>query len=1322
MLQGRGRRRGRPGKGRTVDELSQELDRAAPLQPLLGYLNFAEGKPDVRFRKGLSDAYAFLHGRGVARPWAALSGALRARLAELHAAGAAAFRDTRQAEAALALTFDRVLPAYRAHHADLLFHQADDDLWQPFFLARVFEAVLAEGPLRRGEQELVAGVLTRLNDYVGHRPVAVLETRPRGEPYDLERVRPIPLYLQGAGVAAGRYHDLVARALDILAAADPALREEAGFDPALLEELALDPRAYDHGHPANKRPNYVFGEWDPHHIDNRGRYRRFVVRQLTLDAVLDRARGAGGLPPGEALFEAAAVLAGVILMAAGVSGAGPDTHDSSTSLATLIPRIARYRDRFYAGLLATVGGAHGQRLRREAQTAHQSFGGARQHLNQYLARHRALQLQQRHLALLLASMGYPEASRKQAARIPAASVRLLSEIHLRLTTGWLRADAGDLGGAAALLPEVEDLLRRGIACGALPDPWNVLGFQGLYPLFTAMEDSVRDTRIDELVAAVEQTFLLYARLMTEAAATGAAGLGERLAADLTRLAAWWDRFATYEVGDVRRVRGAEVVSSGRHVAAAMTRWRERGQAAADLAFWQQHLEGFRSPKAFALVVEALLDKEDYRAAMGLLVSWLGQAEQVPLEDGPHSFYALGLRWMLGVCRLAARPPGPGGTPPFRPWELAVKFLDHLEANAEEFWQVPRLDVAGTGEEEEEEEEVEDLYGAAYEGVTYEDSTADDVEGEVLEVGPRRDYDLEEEGQRLEKRLHFLAALARLWSSAARLTRAPGGPDPAAEATLTQWLARARHNYQGLLALLDAVHDHPVPEPTGATESLVEYNRRRELKEHLLHVIIAACLDTALCVGALQGRLQGLRAGGGGAPAEPPAPGRPAWEPPLIALEEALWDGDVAAARRLVADFLGRFRHEPLLFVPLSMGGHPRPMLRAAIAQTILRALAANLPRVGLLRETLEAVRAAQEMEQAQPPEGFRVTEFGRLFQAALQAAVEAVVDSSAAAGAGGEADVLPLLEQLVHPFMELWNRHSQTFLVATLETVRAEADWEALRAFIRRYGRDLFHVRFLAPGNLRGILQRGVGAYLDDLQEHPDPLHPVLLADDLSGAISREDAERHLQVILQCLLENYEEYKDYSATAPQSDYGDNLHILLDFFRLKAAYERYAWQLRPLALVHEVLARRQPDAAALWQMRFAQLAGPEAERLMRRLEALEAAHGIRLRTVADRVRERFIKPLALDRLCALIPPAMAAAGGPGAAEALGRLERELSPHLEDPSGVGLDVPPWLQRLEATVQQTRAAQTALAELAEELFRIPKVVLPPDALRAQLGGGES
>src|SRR5262249_937149 len=408
------------------------------------------GRPDPRWQRGINDAYAHFARRDEDRPWQALTEWLTARLAALQAEGTAAFRDIGQAQGVLA-GIPPVLTAYRRHHADLLFHQSDRDLFQPFFLVRVFEAIVEQGSPWEEQVRIVAGALQRLNDFVGHRPIAILETRPRGEPYDHERVRPIPLFLRGAGVGHGPYQPLVKQALDILAAAEPAIQHEAGFDPRLLDEFAFDPRAYDHGHPANRRPNYIFGEWDPHHLDDQGRFRRYVARQITLDALLERVRQPGDLDPDELLTEAAAVLAGTVLMAMGTSGASPTSHDSSATLATLMPRIARYRDAFYFHLLQALPAKHAARLRQEQELMRQPCGAARQHLNQFLPRHRAGQMQQRFLALLFAEMGYADASRDEAARIPAASVRMLSEILSRLTTAQIRADCGEPAEAAAVL-------------------------------------------------------------------------------------------------------------------------------------------------------------------------------------------------------------------------------------------------------------------------------------------------------------------------------------------------------------------------------------------------------------------------------------------------------------------------------------------------------------------------------------------------------------------------------------------------------------------------------------------------------------------------------------------------------------------------------------------------------------------------------------------------------------------------------------------------------------------------------------------------------
>jgi hypothetical protein len=1280
-----------------VGERFAELDRQVSLQGMLGYLNFAGGKADARFQKQLNDAYGFLAGKGDSFAWRSLYEMLQRKLAALKIEGSSAFRDVKQVESVLGLVFDQLLPAYRRHHADLLFHADEQDLLQPFFLARAFEAVLLQGAPWEERERIVTGALAHLNDYVGHRPIAILETRPRGEPYEHERVRPIPLYIRGAGVGWGRYQALLQQAVEILKATEPALLTEASLDPALLDEIALDSRAYDHGHPANRRPNYVFGEWDPHHLDAQGRFRRYVIRQVTLDALADRINHPGDLAPAEILFEGAAVLAGTMLMATGTSGSSPTMYDSTTTLATLMPRIARYRDLFYTRLLETMTGAHGQRLRDEASTTRQPFGGARQHLNQYLARHRAMQLQQRQLALLFAEMGYPEASRREAARIPAVSMRLQSEILTRLTTGHLLTERSDLQEAARVLPEVEDLLRRGIACGAFADPWNILGFQGLFPLFTAREDSIRDPRIDELVACIEQTFTLYSRLISEAAAAGEVGLRESLLSNLRQLAAWWDQFASAEVSDVHRVHGGETVDSARHVGAALASWHERGQAAADLAFWRQHLADFQTPKAFSLVVDALLRKEDYRAAMALLMNWLGQAEHVPLEEGDYSFHTLALRWILGFTKNREANSNT--------WPLVLRFFDYLEANAEEYWQVPTLEKDFAGEAEAGElEESESLYSAAYEAVTYHDSADDKQEGSVADGGPEEVFELEQEGDALEQSLRFLSTLARLWQIAARQ---PAAPDVRAEraATLSAWLVTARAQRERLLALLDALQEQALPQPSGSYDSLVEYDRCRVLKERLVYTAIGTCLDNALAVGALEG-VNGLAVGDSS---------RAAWEPAAIRLELALLRGDAEEARLLLPPFLKPFKEEPLLFTALSDGGQPRQILRVRIAQALLRGLATSLPRLGLLRETYQLLQTARAMEQAHPPQGRGVTEFNQLFQAAYQAVVEAVVDAAAAPAPGRDQKIVDLLEALTRPFLSLWVEHSQSLQLSTLEALAGEDEVQALREFVLSFGSDLFHAKFMTMANLRGILHRGIDAHFDYLGENPDPLQPIRLIEELDCKIKRADARRFLQCILQALVENYEEYKDYNTTTPHSDYGQNLHLLLDFLRLKAGYERHAWRLRPLVMAHEILARRgRGDLAASWYEAFARLTEDLAGQYVDRLAALEKSHGMRLRTVSDLIEERFVKPLALDRLCALIEPAMTDVRAAVTGKAFARLDKELAPLSAQPTGVGLDVPQWLRRLETEVQRVRAAQSSIAMLAEGALHVPKKVLTLEQLR--------
>src|SRR5205085_11754979 len=112
---------------------------------LLGYLNFADGRPDPKFQKGLAEAFAALLAADHPAPHAVVPGWLLHAAEGLAASGSAAFRDLSQARGVIDAAPVRVPAAYRAHHADLLAHQADPELFNAFFLARACEAVLRQG-------------------------------------------------------------------------------------------------------------------------------------------------------------------------------------------------------------------------------------------------------------------------------------------------------------------------------------------------------------------------------------------------------------------------------------------------------------------------------------------------------------------------------------------------------------------------------------------------------------------------------------------------------------------------------------------------------------------------------------------------------------------------------------------------------------------------------------------------------------------------------------------------------------------------------------------------------------------------------------------------------------------------------------------------------------------------------------------------------------------------------------------------------------------------------------------------------------------------
>ena len=195
------------------------------VEQVLGYLNFSSGASDPRFLANLNRVFEGASERcGSPVIWRAAWNSLEDDLARL-ASASATFQNAEQAACVLRLVRDQVIPGYLAFHRDLLFHQAEAGLCNSFFVGRICEAVLRQGPPWEESERITAGAIDELNDFLGHRPVAALESQ-KIEPYTHEWVRPVPLFVRGAGAAAGPYRRVVEATLKLLRQTDPELLRE----------------------------------------------------------------------------------------------------------------------------------------------------------------------------------------------------------------------------------------------------------------------------------------------------------------------------------------------------------------------------------------------------------------------------------------------------------------------------------------------------------------------------------------------------------------------------------------------------------------------------------------------------------------------------------------------------------------------------------------------------------------------------------------------------------------------------------------------------------------------------------------------------------------------------------------------------------------------------------------------------------------------------------------------------------------------------------------------------------------------------------------
>ena len=207
-------------------------------------------------------------------------------------------------------------------------------------------------------------------------------------------------------------------------------------------------------------------------------------------------------------------------------------------------------------------------------------------------------------------------------------------------------------------------------------------------------------------------------------------------------------------------------------------------------------------------------------------------------------------------------------------------------------------------------------------------------------------------------------------------------------------------------------------------------------------------------------------------------------------------------------------------------------------------------------------------------------------------------------------------------------------------------------------------------------------------------------------------------MVIEAVLENYGEYLDYNSITTQSDRGEMLYTLLDFLRLRASYDRLEWNLRPVMLVHQVLVRCGRDGAAeIWREAIAQQTAPLADEHLSRFDRLCKKYGMRLPSIAEHLAERFVRPLEIDRLCALIRPALDEIRNARPPAALGQLEEQIAAFTKEPSGAGFELPGWLEALDQELEQSQWPSAEEEETFDPHVRLPQVLLSRAEVERQI-----
>ena len=91
-----------------------------------------------------------------------------------------------------------------------------------------------------------------------------------------------------------------------------------------------------------------------------------------------------------------------------------------------------------------------------------------------------------------------------------------------------------------------------------------------------------------------------------------------------------------------------------------------------------------------------------------------------------------------------------------------------------------------------------------------------------------------------------------------------------------------------------------------------------------------------------------------------------------------------------------------------------------------------------------------------------------------------------------------------------------------------------------------------------------------------------------------------------------------------------------------------------------------------------------------MQTLQEQYSIQMATVSQRLNERFVHPMHVDRLVSLVPSAMHDPDKEAAQRSFEMIENYAESLTQQPIGVGFELPGWITALQREVESTAGSE--------------------------------